>query len=709
MRTAAWVASCALSLAGSAVWTAAGEELVPVRQSSVLVAPLVEAGPKIDGKLDDAVWQKAQPLRHFGFRDKAVRYQTEGWLCRDAANFYFAARCFDDNLAGLVTAFEGRALWKNDCIELFVVPEKKELFFAHLIVTCDGRTHGSTWVPDEWGEPTRGKDVKLIAATGREAAGGASATVGGTSPSRETRRGDTPPTMSAWTMELAVPIAAFGHAITPTSVWALGFCREKHSDPEEVSSFQGGFNRPREYPDLVFDDRALVVDGLGVRNIGAVQQKVALVATAPGRGKRTSTTLEPGQGRALTWDALPKQFAEGDGFSLAIQHEDKTLVEERYLLVAPPKKEEPVDVSKIPPAKFAKTVLDDQGFFPVSVWLQPAGPAANYKAMGVNVYVGGVDSYPRPKDREFLDAIQKHGMYAICPYKKQYVEEKLFEHPAFIGWMFGDEPDNVNAATGQVASTPADLLADLARIRRDDPAHRVYLNLGCGVANERFVGRGATDEQYADYPKACDIVSYDVYPCNSIQPDGPNRLHLVAKGIDRLRKWAGPDKKVWCWIEANKISKGEGRAPTPEEVKTQIWMALVHGANGYGFFCHSWAGERPSVSAIAPEMQAALAPINAEVHKLAAVLNSPTIADAATVKCSLGSRVDAMVKRHEGATWVFAVNMYRKPEKATIALKGLGDAQAEVLFEDRTVPVKGGVLTDDFAPYAVHRYRIAGE
>jgi hypothetical protein len=65
-----------------------------------------------------------------------------------------------------------------------------------------------------------------------------------------------------------------------------------------------------------------------------------------------------------------------------------------------------------------------------------------------------------------------------------------------------------------------------------------------------------------------------------------------------------------------------------------------------------------------------------------------------------------MVKRQEGATYVLAVNMFRKPEKPTITIKGLGDGTAEVLFENRTVAVKGGQLTDDFAPYAVRRYKI---
>ncbi|MFW6164471.1 MAG: hypothetical protein ACODAJ_17005, partial [Planctomycetota bacterium] len=232
------------------------------------------------------------------------------------------------------------------------------------------------------------------------------------------------------------------------------------------------------------------------------------------------------------------------------------------------------------------------------------------------------------------------------------------------------------------------------------------LNLGQGVANERFVGRAATDEQYAAYPNACDIISFDVYPCNSITPNGPDRLHLVAKGVDRLRQWAGPQKRVWCWIEANKIRKGAGRAPTPDEVKAMIWMALVHGADGYGFFCHSWAGKKLKVSGIAPAMQQALAPVNAEVHRLAPVLNSPTVEDAAAVKTSRGSRVDVLVKRHGGATYVFAVNMYRKPERATLALRGLGDATAQVLFEGRTLPLQAGRLTDAFAPYAVHRYKV---
>ncbi|HUT01697.1 MAG TPA: hypothetical protein VM031_04535 [Phycisphaerae bacterium] len=682
-QAAAWWAAVLLPCLGL---TAA--ELVPVRQEGVLACPLVAEAPKIDGRLDDAAWAKAQPLRHFAYKTQAVAYQTEGWVCRDATRFYLAARCHDDNLPGLVAEFEGRALWKNDCIELFVVAERRELFFSHLIVDCRGRTSGGTWVPDEWGEPTRGKALQIAAAAGREKA--------------------------AWTVELAVPVAAFGFPVTDQSIWALGFNREKHGEPAEVSSFQGGFNRPKEYPDLRFDGRAIVADGLGLRNLGDRAQRVALQVTAGDRTSRHELDIAPGRREPYPIDKLLPTLAEGSELTIEVfggsdtDTAGKPLVRERYVLAPAKQPAEPIDVTKLPPAKFAPSALDDPSFFPVGVWAQPAGIAEKYKAMGVNVYVGGSDSYPRPRGRAFLDAVAAQGMKVICGFNAAAVEEKLHQHPAFLGWMFGDEPDNVDRATGQVKHTPEALLADFARIRRADPAHRVYLNLGCGVADERFVGRGATDEQYAAYPQACDIVSYDVYPCNSIQPDGPDRLHLVAKGIERLRKWAGPRKAVWCWIEANKIHKGPGRAPTPEEARTQIWMALVHGADGYGFFCHSWAGPKMLVSGIEPDMQAALAKVNAEVHALAAVLKAETIDGAATVTAARGGRVDVLVKRHGGATYVFAVNMRRKPETAAIALRGAAGAEAEVLFEGRSVAVEGGTIRDEFAPYAVHRYKVRG-
>jgi len=672
---------------------ASAQDVFPRRIVSTLTAPLVAGAPKIDGNLSDPAWAAAQPVRDFCWT-KSVNFQTEAFLCRDSQYLYLAARCTEPVLEKLVTENKGAALWKNDCVELFVVPEKKALFYAHLILSCDGQYSATTWVPDEWGEPTRGSQIGLKYAVGRE--------------------------KDAWTLEAAIPFESFGCPVTERSVWAIGVNREKHTEPAEVSSYQGGFHKPDQYPDLLFVNRAIVADGLGVRNIGqrAVSVKVKLAGTKGASGERTaSLSLAPGERFAYPWKELFSRAEVGQGFAVEVTASDgAALLKEEYQFVAQAPPAEAVDPMKVPPAKFKKTVLDDPNFFPISVWLQPAGAARAFQEMGVNVYVGGIDLYPSPKDRAFLDAIAQYGMYAIAPFKKEYIESGLIDHPAFLGWMYGDEPDNADSATGRVIRTPEALLYDFATIRNADPAHRVYLNLGAGVANERQVGRAATDEQYQGYAKTCDILSYDVYPCNSISPNGPDRLHLVAKGIDRLRKWGGPDKLVWMWIEVNAIRDGEGRCPTPEEVKTQIWMALVHGANGYGFFCHSWAKNwlrenlnitgGSAVTAITPAMRQALKEINAEVKQLAPVLNSPTVENGATVRPTMGGRVDVMVKKYGGATYLFAVNMKRQAEKPEITVAGVRNGTAEVLFENRTVEVRNGKIVDEFAPYAVHRYKI---
>jgi len=705
VASSAWAADGAPALPSS--------EPVPTRVESVLAAPLVEAPPLIDGKLDDAAWARAQPLRHFSFKKAGVNFQTEGWICRDARNFYIAARCFDDRVDKLVT--KNDALWRNDCLEIYLVPNKDAKLYMHFVVDADGKYEAPTWVPDEWGEPTAGPKVALDIKTGREA--------------------------KAWTAEIGIPIEPLGVPIKPSSVWAFGLNREKWTEPVEISSFQGGFNRPAEYPDLVFDGRTIVVDGLGVKSIGpnaqAVRVRVAaegqpadkdreikidlpkdkvgplsgtLKIKIPGVGgsdKGEKVKLAPGESQKIDWKAQLGQLKEGQSFTIDVLKDDgSVLAHEKYVLVAPPKALIELDTSKLPQPKFAPSPLDDPSFFPIGVWLQPAGKAAEYKKMGVNVFYGGERSYPNPAGKTWLDAIQKEGAYGIISYSEQNVAEKLQEHPAMMGWHVDDEPDQSREGVPAVSYDAIAVL--LAKVRAAAPAKPLFMNLSCGVADERWIGRGLRDADYPRYCSLADVISYDIYPCNSLGADGPERFHMVAKGMDRLRKWTDGRKPLWFILEINRFTRNaetDTRSPTPDEVKSQMWMAIVHGARGLTFFCHSWFGES-TYSRIEPDMREGLTKYTAEIHSLATVLNSPTLTDAVKVEPTMGGRVDTLVKKLDGTTYVFAVNMYRKAEKPTISVAGAADGQAEVLFENRTVEVKGGKIVDDFAPYAVHRYKI---
>jgi hypothetical protein len=90
------------------------------------------------------------------------------------------------------------------------------------------------------------------------------------------------------------------------------------------------------------------------------------------------------------------------------------------------------------------------------------------------------------------------------------------------------------------------------------------------------------------------------------------------------------------------------------------------------------------------------------------VLNSPTLADGVTVASSAAAvPVEAVAKRRDGSTYVFAVGMRDGATTATFTVAGLtGRVMAEVLGEGRTVEVRDGVFKDEFGAWDVHLYRI---
>jgi hypothetical protein len=258
------------------------------------------------------------------------------------------------------------------------------------------------------------------------------------------------------------------------------------------------------------------------------------------------------------------------------------------------------------------------------------------------------------------------------------------------------------------------------RIKRDyfllkniDPSRPIYLNLGVGVSYDKAHGRGFRSghlEDYPEYIKGCDIPSFDIYPVNSAEGRLGGKLEYVPRGIDRLRKWSDNKKPVWCWIECTKIG-GAGRKPTVDEVRSEIWMALIHGAGGVGYFCHSFVEPTKSDMALLKdkEMLAGVTEVNKQITELAPVLNSPTVEKGAAVTSSNSKvPVDIMVKKYRKATYLFAVGMRKgKKTEGSFTVKGLPKkATAEVLGEDRTIEVTGGKFKDTFTPYQVHLYKI---
>ena len=349
-------------------------------------------------------------------------------------------------------------------------------------------------------------------------------------------------------------------------------------------------------------------------------------------------------------------------------------------------------------------------FFPLAVWVQRPVDAARYREIGVNTYV----SLWRGPTAEQLDALDRAGMHAITHQNDRGREQR--GRGTIIGWMHGDEPDNaqsLGAGKGWGPPVaPEKIVESYKRMKAEDPGRPVLLNLGQGAAWDNWIGRGVRRNHPEDYPKyleGCDIASFDIYPATHDHPDVAGKLEFVGRGVSRLVEWTGGKKPVWCCIGTTHIHNRKVR-PTPKQVTAEVWIAITHGATGIIYFCHEFEPRQMEAGLLAyPDVAAAVKAVNARVTELAPVLNSQTVKDDVKVTSSNADvPIKTLVKRHGGATYVFAVSL--RSEQTTGSFEATGwdaDGRVEVIGEGRTLDAVRGKFADRFEGYGVHLYRVA--
>jgi hypothetical protein len=355
-------------------------------------------------------------------------------------------------------------------------------------------------------------------------------------------------------------------------------------------------------------------------------------------------------------------------------------------------------------SRWSRGPSSSASFFPIAVWLQSPPNATRYKNVGVNYFVG---LWNGPTDSQ-LATLASAAMPTVCD--QSGVWQAHLSDSTIRGWLQPDEPDNAqaNASGGyDPCIAPTTIVAGYNRMKSNDPTRPVWLGLGRGVADTQWVGRGTCTghtEMYPEYQKGGDILSFDIYPVNEGVP-----LELVARGVDNLRSWSNFTKPVVADIEASNFNNTT--RPTPAQIKSEVWMALVHGAAGIQYFCHRFSPTFSETDCLDDAPTAAALPqINAQITSLANVLNTQSVANGVTVASSTATiPVDTMLKRSGGATYIFAVEMRSGSTTATFTLRGgtPATATAEVLGENRAVAVTNGVFRDSFQSYGVHIYRIA--
>ncbi len=349
----------------------------------------------------------------------------------------------------------------------------------------------------------------------------------------------------------------------------------------------------------------------------------------------------------------------------------------------------------------------EEEYFPIGVWLQNPAKAPRYQEAGINFYIG---LWQGPTEEQ-LDTLKQHNMPVFCDQNEVGLAHK--EDPIIQGWIQQDEPDNAQPKTDpETGETyygppvdPKVIIERYETMKERDPTRPVFLNLGQGVANDEWVGRGSgfDNDSYYEYAQGCDILSFDVYPVVGIRKkDGENYLWYVAKGLDRLKKWSRGENILWNIIECTHISNPDKKA-TPHQVKAEVWMSLIHGSKGIVYFVHQF---EPTFNESAllddQEMLDAVTAINEQIHELAPVLNTENQHEIAEIESAKAEvPVDMMVKTHQEKLYLFAVGMRNESTQATLHLHSSINQTITNLETQEEYNVEEGKLTLEFDPYEV--------
>lgn len=205
-----------------------------------MVCPETKAEPAIDALLSEPCWQKAAKVSGFYRIQKNDRAEerTVFMVTHDRRALYVAFAVADRDIAAKARRRD-QSTWEDDCVELFLDPQRARQDRFHFIVSAAGSLYDASLGKDQWNaKPDVVRAAKQIAGQG-------------------------------WTVEMKIPLATLGIKDAPRQgeVWDLKLAREDYGVENRVpalSSWQfvaKSFSDAGAFGRLVFIDRNCCYNG----------------------------------------------------------------------------------------------------------------------------------------------------------------------------------------------------------------------------------------------------------------------------------------------------------------------------------------------------------------------------------------------------------------------------------------------------------------
>ncbi len=365
-------------------------------------------------------------------------------------------------------------------------------------------------------------------------------------------------------------------------------------------------------------------------------------------------------------------------------------------------------------------LVDGKPFFPIMQWLQTTGNIEKNKNIGINTFAGIWEQTPE-KALEYLEAYRAQDVWGIVHFDSS---DTIINHPALLGWIFGDEPDLQSNAI-----LPDTILAGYNTVKTYDTNHLTFLTVTGSFFDNLPEWMNGDDSYYYGYAAATDVIGFDKYPiygwCRK------DWLYWVGDAQDSLyMKYSKGKHPTYQWIECITCcsrwcdyDERDNLGPFPHEIRCEVWYAIIHGAKAIGYFTHTWRPDDCQDKGtqyyknyqVTPEQKAELTRTNGQITALTNVLSGPDLSLVTHTISSGDGRVDIMTKGYNGLMYVFAVNVLHvadtNTQVVTFSVPGLGSTGKDVIVydESRAITPSGDTFADTFTEEEpVHIYTIEG-
>ncbi|MFV0416415.1 MAG: hypothetical protein ACK5NG_08635 [Chthoniobacterales bacterium] len=246
--------------------------------------------------------------------------------------------------------------------------------------------------------------------------------------------------------------------------------------------------------------------------------------------------------------------------------------------------------------------------------------------------------------------------------------ESVQDHPALLTWMLFDEPE--------LGIKEEDVAWAHEEFKKDKAPYRPLL------INHTVVG---IPSRYAGLN--VDIISHDDYITNKVD----RSVEGILDGVTILTDVAKEMRKPALFFMTGANFQNHYRETTAGELVAQTYGSVIDGVAGTWYFFGIPVGKKA---------WDVYQQTNAEMLALTDVIFS---AEEVAEIASEQNAVMAATRKHEGKTYLITTNIEDNPVTGKLRLPE-GVKEVEVLFEDRKVEVKDGVLQDKYEPYSRHVY-----